>query len=52
VVWIEDNNLLVVRKGENEVLVPFIHSVCLEIDLKRKRIRVDPPEGLLELNEI
>lgn len=50
--WIEDNNLLVVRKGKNEILVPFTHLVCLEIDLKRKRIRIDPPEGLLELNEI
>lgn len=49
---IEDNNLLVVRKGKKEILVPFTHSVCLEVDLKRKRIRIDPPEGLLELNEI
>jgi 16S rRNA processing protein RimM len=52
VVWIKDNNLLVVRKGENEILIPFTHSVCVEIDLNRKRIRIDPPEGLLELNEI
>ncbi len=51
-VWIKNNNLLVVTEGKKEFLVPFTHSVCYEVDLKRKRIRIDPPEGLLELNEI
>jgi 16S rRNA processing protein RimM len=51
-VWVKDNNLLVVTQGKKEILIPFTHSVCLEVDLKKKIIRIDPPEGLLELNEI
>lgn len=50
--WIKDNDLLVVRKGKKEILIPFTRGVCLEVDLKRKRICIDPPEGLLELYEI
>jgi len=49
---IPENDLLVVTKGKTEVLIPFSHSVCLEIDLKLKKIKIDPPEGLLDLNEI
>jgi hypothetical protein len=26
-------------------------GICTEIDVNEKRIRIDPPEGLLELNE-
>ena len=51
-IWVKDNNLLVVSQGKEEILIPFTHSVCLEVDLKKKIIRIDPPEGLLELNEI
>lgn len=50
--WIKDNDLLVVKKGEKEILIPFTRRVCLEVDLKQKKIRIDPPEGLLELYEI
>jgi 16S rRNA processing protein RimM len=49
---IQENDLLVVTKGKAEILIPFSHSVCLEVDLKLKKIRIDPPEGLLDLNEI
>lgn len=35
--------------GEN-ILIPFAKSICTEIDLERKRILVNPPEGLLDLN--
>lgn len=34
--------------GGREHLVPFAESICVEIDVERKLIRVDPPEGLLE----
>jgi 16S rRNA processing protein RimM len=51
-IWVKDNNLLVVTQGRNEILIPFTRTVCLEVDLKQKIIRIDPPEGLLELNEI
>lgn len=41
--------LLVVQDGAREHLIPLALSICLEIDTARKRIVVDPPEGLLDL---
>jgi 16S rRNA processing protein RimM len=42
--------LLEVRDDEGrEHLVPLVQSICVEIDIARKFIRVNPPEGLLEL---
>ena len=41
--------LLVVRGGARELLIPLVLSICVEIDTGRKRIVVNPPEGLLEL---
>ncbi len=32
-----------------EILVPFARSICREIDVAAKVIRVELPEGLLEL---
>ena len=40
--------LLVLEGG---VLIPFARSICVEIDPGRKRIVVDLPEGLRELNK-
>ncbi len=31
--------------------IPFAKAICVEIDPARRRIVVDPPEGLLELNQ-
>jgi len=39
-------------EGKDEIYVPFSRSICLEIDVRAKRIIVDPPDGLLDLNEI
>jgi 16S rRNA processing protein RimM len=33
-----------------EILVPFASSICVEIDVERRRILVDLPEGLKDLN--
>ena len=41
--------LLVVRGGARELLIPFVLSICVEISIERKRIVVNPPEGLLDL---
>jgi len=43
--------VLVIRDaaGTREHLVPLAKAVCTEIDIHHKLIRVDPPEGLLEL---
>jgi 16S rRNA processing protein RimM len=43
--------VLVVRDetGEREHLIPLAESICVEIDTESKLIRVDPPDGLLEI---
>jgi len=43
--------LVVVREGR-EVLVPFTEAICLKVDRQAREIVIDPPDGLLELNEI
>jgi 16S rRNA processing protein RimM len=41
--------LLKVEAGDGrEVLIPFARSICTEIDVASKTIRVELPEGLLE----
>ena len=42
---------LVVDGTAGEVLIPLVADICREIDIGARRIVVDPPEGLLELNE-
>ena len=40
-------NLLV--DGESKTyLIPFAESICVEVDVNKKLITIDPPEGLLE----
>ena len=51
-IHIQDSDLLVVAKGKREIYVPFVEPICVEINLKERKIIIDPPEGLLELNEI
>lgn len=41
---------LVVAGAAGEVLVPLVGAICQTIDPPNKRIVIDPPEGLLELN--
>jgi 16S rRNA processing protein RimM len=41
---------LVVDGPGGEVLVPLAQAICVVIDIAARRIVVDPPEGLLELN--
>ena len=35
-------------EAKREHLIPMAESICVEIDVESKLIRVDPPEGLLE----
>jgi 16S rRNA processing protein RimM len=42
---------LVVEGARGEILVPLAVDICVDIDVVGRRIRIDPPEGLLELNE-
>jgi len=41
---------LVVEGRRGEVLIPLAVDICVDIDVAAKRIRIDPPDGLLELN--
>ena len=43
--------LLGVNRNGAEVLVPLVKAMCPEIDVAGRRIVVDPPDGLLEVNE-
>jgi 16S rRNA processing protein RimM len=42
---------LVVAAGAGEVLIPLVSAICTSIDPVAKRIVIDPPAGLLELNQ-
>ncbi len=52
--WMETGgaDLLEVSGAEpgREILIPFARSICIEIDPQARRIVVDLPEGLKELN--
>ncbi|HEY3044310.1 MAG TPA: ribosome maturation factor RimM [Vicinamibacterales bacterium] len=41
---------LVVAAPRGEVLIPLVAEICTTIDPAAKRIVVNPPEGLLDLN--
>ncbi|MEN6311209.1 MAG: ribosome maturation factor RimM, partial [Acidobacteriota bacterium] len=45
-------DLLVVVRGEKEYYIPFAEPICLRVDPDKREIVIDPPDGLLELNEI
>ncbi len=52
-VWeMGESTLLVVSDGKEEILIPFAKSICYLVDIEGKRIEIDPPDGLLDLNEI
>lgn len=41
---------LVVSTSHGDVLVPLAAEICRSIDVDAKRIVIEPPEGLLDLN--
>ena len=41
---------LVVQARTGELLVPMAEGICASVDVPGKRIVVEPPEGLLDLN--
>ncbi|MBC7348840.1 MAG: 16S rRNA processing protein RimM [Candidatus Aminicenantes bacterium] len=45
-------NLLVVEIAGKKVEIPLVAAICRQIDPAAKIIIIDPPEGLLELNEV
>ena len=42
---------LVVNGTRGEILIPLAVVICVDIDVGSRKIRIEPPEGLLELNE-
>ena len=40
--------LLVVTGESKEYLIPFAETICVDVDVENKLIKIDPPEGLLE----
>lgn len=44
-------SVLTVQGARGEVLIPFAQHICVEVDVASRRIVIDPPDGLLELNE-
>lgn len=54
-VWPIGESVLLVVEGAREgreILIPFSETICPEVDRARKVIVIDPPDGLLDLNEI
>lgn len=41
--------LVVDGPDDREMLVPMVSDICVKINVVQKLIRIDPPEGLLEL---
>ena len=42
--------ILAIDSPRGEVLVPLAQEICTEVDITAKRILINPPEGLLDLN--
>jgi 16S rRNA processing protein RimM len=43
---------LVVDGRDGEVLIPLVAVICTEVNPSTKRIVIDPPDGLLEVNKV
>ena len=41
---------LVIDGAHGEILIPLAHDICTTIDVDAKRIVIEPPDGLLDLN--
>lgn len=46
---VEPRDLLEVRRGTGTVLIPFTREIVVSVDREAREIRIDPPEGLLDL---
>ena len=41
---------LVVERSDGDVLIPMVEGICVDIDVGGRKVVVEPPEGLLDLN--
>ena len=44
--------LLAVEGKRGEILIPFAADICVHVDVAAKAIRIEPIDGLLELNDL
>ena len=42
---------LVMNGPRGEIMIPLAVDICVDIDIAKRKIRINAPEGLLELNE-
>ena len=42
------NDVCVVRRGEREILIPYVDAIVRSVDLEARRLVIDPIPGLLE----
>jgi 16S rRNA processing protein RimM len=45
-----EGSRLVINAPHGEVLIPLVADICVEVAPAEKRIRIQAPEGLIELN--
>ena len=45
------SSVLAIDGARGEILIPLAAGICVDVDVAAKRITIDPPQGLLELNE-
>lgn len=45
------NKIIEVRDGAAQMIIPFHDSIVLNIDHVEKKILIDPPDGLRDLNK-
>jgi 16S rRNA processing protein RimM len=41
---------LVIARGSAEILIPLVRGICVSVDIAGRKIVVEPPDGLLDLN--
>lgn len=51
VLKVAESSLLVVKNLDREYLIPAVESICVRISIKEKKILIDPPEGLMDLDK-
>ncbi|GIU81759.1 MAG: ribosome maturation factor RimM [Pyrinomonadaceae bacterium] len=42
------SEILVVQGENKDYLIPFVNAICPEVDIEKKIIKIDAPEGLLD----
>jgi len=47
---IPGNNQLVVKDLDKEFMIPAVENICIQISIDKKKIIIDPPEGLMDLD--